>query len=321
MMPGYSEEMLVAVSHLYYTEGLKQEDVAFRMNLSRLAVTRMLKRARDQGIVQIIVKRPLPELVGLALELEKKYGLKAVRVVQTGTTQEETIAAMGRAGAEFLSTMIRTGCRIGVAWSRTLSSIVPYVRRTTKGGVCINELAGTHLAAGVPYGVSWALAEKLHVPLESIPMPVLVKSEHAKEVMLREVMIRKALANACKVDIAFVGLGNASEGSSLVDSGYITGVQLKEFTTKGVVGELLLRCYDAQGKYVHMSFEKRTMSIEWEQIRNLPFVAAMAFGPTKMAAIAGALAGNIIHGLVTDRSTALALLGYGLTGSSRMGDP
>jgi DNA-binding transcriptional regulator LsrR (DeoR family) len=307
-MSGYTEEMLVAVSHLYYMEGLKQEDVAFRMNISRLAVTRMLKKARDQGVVQITVKRPLPELVGLALELEKKYGLKAVRVVQTGTTPEDTTAAMGRAGAELLSNLIRPGCRIGVAWSRTVSAIVPYVRRTFKSGVRVNELAGTFLAPNIPYGVSWVLAEKLHVPLESIPMPVLVKSEHAREVMLKELMIRKAMANAGKVDVALVGLGNVSEGSSLVDSGYITSAHLKEFKTKGAVGELLMRCYDARGEYIHMSFEKRTISIDWEQIRKLPFVVAMAFGSSKMDAILGALAGGIIHGLVTDRSTAIALL-------------
>jgi deoxyribonucleoside regulator len=307
-MSGYSEDLLVAVAHLYYLEGLKQEDVAFRMNLSRLAVTRMLKKARDQGIVQISVKRPLPELVGLALELEKKYGLKAVRVVQTGPGPEDTTAAMGRAGAELLSSFIRPGSRIGVAWSRTVSAIVPYVHRTSKGGVRVNELAGTFLAPNIPYGVSWVLAERLHVPLESIPMPVLVKSEHARDVMMKEHLIRSALSNAGKVDIALVGLGDVSEGSSLLDTGYITRSHLKEYRTKGAVGELLMRCFDARGQYIRMSFEKRIVSIEWEQIRGLPFVVAMAFGPSKVRAILGALAGGVIHGLVTDRATAMSLL-------------
>ena len=307
-MPGYSEEMLVAVSHLYYTEGFKQEAVASRLNVSRLAVTRMLKKARDQGIVQITVNRPLPAHVSLALGLEKKYGLRTTRVVQTGATREETTAAIGRAGAELLAGFIRPGLRIGVAWSRTVSAIIPFVRRTFKTGVCINELAGTYLAPNIPYGVSLALADKLHVPLESIPMPVLVKSEHARDIMLKEHMIRRALANAARVDIALVGLGTVSESSSIVDSGYITKTNLKEFESRGVAGELLLRCYDSEGRYIHMSFEKRTISVTWDQIQSLPFVAAMAFGPEKMSAIRGALAGNIIHGLVTDRSTAMALL-------------
>ena len=307
-MSGYSEDALATAAHLYYTEGLKQEAVAGRMNISRLAVTRMLKKARDQGIVQISVNRPLPALVGLAIGLEKKYGLKSVRVVQTGAAQEETVAAIGRAGAEFLSSLLRPGCRIGVAWSRTVSSILPYVRRTSKSGVCINELAGTYLAPNIPYGVSMALAEKLHVPLESIPMPVLALHEHARDIMLKEHMIRKALANAARVDIALVGLGKVSESSSMVDAGYVAKAHLKEFEMKGVVGELLLRCYDAHGQYIRMSFEKRTISLTWERIKSLPFVAAMAFGAEKLDAIRGALDGHVIHGLVTDKNTAAALL-------------
>ena len=97
-----------------------------------------------------------------------------------------------------------------------MSAIIPFVRRTFKTGVCINELAGTYLAPNIPYGVSLALADKLHVPLESIPMPVLVKSEHARDIMLKEHMIRRALANAARVDIALVGLGTVSESSSIV---------------------------------------------------------------------------------------------------------
>ncbi|HVP18098.1 MAG TPA: sugar-binding domain-containing protein [Spirochaetia bacterium] len=326
-MPAYTEEMLVAVSHLYYSEGFKQEAVASRLNVSRLAVTRMLKKARDQGIVQISVNRPLPELVGMALDMEKKCGLRSVRVVQTGSTFEETTAAMGRAGAELLCGFLRPGCRIGVAWSRTVSSIVPYVRRSLTTGVRINELAGTYLAPNIPYGVSLVLAEKLHVPLESIPMPVLVKSERVRQIMLREPMIRRAMSNAARVDIALVGLGNISEESSVAQSGFITAAHLAELTSKGAAGEILMRYYDRQGRYIHTSFEKRTVSISWEQIRKLPFVVALAFGPSKMEAIQGAMAGGVIHGLVTDRSTAMALLEAGqprfaaASGSSRMRAP
>jgi DNA-binding transcriptional regulator LsrR (DeoR family) len=289
-------------------EGLKQEDVAFRMNLSRLAVTRMLKKAREEGVVQISVKGPLPEMVGLALRLEQKHGLKAARVVQTGAIAEDTAASMGRAGAELLSHLLRSNFRLGVAWSRTVSSILPYVRRTTRSGVIINELAGTYLAPNIPYSVSWQLAEKLGVPLESVPMPVLVKSEHVRQIMLKEPMIRRAMANATRVDLALVGLGNVSEGSSLEQSGYITQFHLQEFKSKGAVGDILMRYYDRDGRYIHMSFEKRTVSIRWDQIRKLPFVVAMAFGAAKIEAIRGALAGGFIHGLVTDASTARTLL-------------
>ncbi len=89
--------MLVAVSHLYYAEGLKQEAVASRMNVSRLSASRVLKKARTQGFVQISVNRPLPMIMSPALDLEKRYGLKVARVVQTCGAPEETVGRVAPA--------------------------------------------------------------------------------------------------------------------------------------------------------------------------------------------------------------------------------
>jgi len=68
-MPGYDDETLIVIANLYYIEGLSQEEVAAKMGLSRVAVTRMLRRAREEGLVQITVKKPLPELFALGLRL------------------------------------------------------------------------------------------------------------------------------------------------------------------------------------------------------------------------------------------------------------
>jgi len=213
-----------------------------------------------------------------------------------------------RIGAELLERLITPGCRIGVAWSATVSAILPYVRKTSVKPGRINELAGTYLTTGIPYVVSWPLGEKLGVSVESIPMPVLVRNGRVKEMMIQEPAISSALESAAKVDLAFVGLGNISRNSSIMRTGYIGEEHLEEFASKGAVGDILMRYYDASGRYIPMSFEDKTVSLEWEKITKLPFVVAMAFGPDKLEAIAGALAGGIIHGLVTDCRTAEILL-------------
>ncbi len=310
-MRGYTEEQLLVVANLYYIEGLNQEEIATKLGLSRITATRMLKKARDEGLVQITVKKPLPELYALALALERRYHLKAAIVAPGRSDPRESREAVGRAGAELLDRLITRGCRIGVAWSTTLSAILPYVRKPAVLPLRINELAGTYLAADMPFGVSWSLAEKLGVPVESIPMPVLVRNGRVKDMMIREPSVRTALESAANVDLALVGLGNTSRDSSIMLTGYIGDDQFEELTAKGAVGDILMRYYDAAGAYVPMSFEDQTVSLEWDRIRRLPFVVAVAFGPGKIAAIAGALAGGIIHGLVTDRWTAEALLERG----------
>jgi DNA-binding transcriptional regulator LsrR (DeoR family) len=139
-------------------------------------------------------------------------------------------------------------------------------------------------------------------------MPVLVRDGEVKEMMLKEPAIHEALENAAKVNLAFVGIGNTSSSASIVRAGYIGQAELSEFSSKGAVGDILMRYYGVDGRYIPMSFEDRTISLEWEQILRLPMVVALAFGPDKIAAICGALAGEAIHGLVTDRQTAISLL-------------
>ena len=307
-MNGSTEERLLIAANLYYMENMTQEEIAAKLGLSRVAVTRLLKKARDEGLVQVTVKKPMPELYRLALDLEKRYRLKAAIVASGGDSPKASLEAVGRAGAELLERLITPGCRIGVAWSATVSAILPYVRKPSAKPGWINELAGTYLTANIPYVVSWPLAEKLGVPVESIPMPVLVRSGRVKEMMIQEPAISSALERASKVDVAFVGLGNVSRDSSIMRTGYIGEEQLEEFSAKGAVGDILMRYYDAAGRYIPMSFEDKTVSLEWKKIRKLPFIVSLAFGPEKLEAIAGALAGGVIHGLVTDRWTAEALL-------------
>ena len=307
-MSGSTEEQLLIAANLYYIEGMTQEEIASKLGLSRIAVTRMLKKARDEGLVQITVKKPMPELYRLGLALEKRYGLEAAVVAPTRGSPRESREAVGRAGAELLERLITPGCTIGVAWSATTSAILPYVRKGGAKPARINELAGTYLTTDIPYSVSWPLAEKLGVPMESIPMPVLVRSGHVKEMMIQEPAIGAALENASKVDLAFVGLGTVSRDSSIMKTGYLGEEELEECSSKGAVGDILMRYYDAAGRYIPMSFEDKTVSLEWEKIVKLPFVVSLAFGPEKLDAITGALAGGIIRGLVTDRWTAEALL-------------
>lgn len=307
-MPRYTYENIVTVANLYYVEKLTQKEIADRMGNSRVAVTRMLKRADEEGFVQITVNRPLSDCLALGLRLERELGLRVARVAETGATMEDTLENIGREGADLLSRYALPGARIGAAWSRTVSAIIPFVRRPAKPPLCVNELAGTYLDPSVPYGVSWKLAERLGAQLETIPTPVLVQSAQAKAVMLKEKSIARAMANASKVNVALVGIGDLSKDSSLGKTGYRSDEQLAEIAAKGAVGDVLMRYYDAKGRHVPVSFGERVVSLDWKGLKELPCVVGIAFGRNKLEAIRGAIAGRIIHVLVTDRATAQALL-------------
>jgi len=54
----YNLDFVHKVAHLYYIEDLKQESIARRLKISRFKVSRVLKKARDKGMVKIQVVKP-----------------------------------------------------------------------------------------------------------------------------------------------------------------------------------------------------------------------------------------------------------------------
>ena len=80
LSPIDEQRLLVKVSKMYYEEGLAQDDIILRLNLSRSKISRLLQQARDEGIVQITVTTPRHMYSDLENGLEKQYGLAECKI-------------------------------------------------------------------------------------------------------------------------------------------------------------------------------------------------------------------------------------------------
>ena len=74
--------LMVKVSKLYYEDNLNQDEILEKLHLSRSKVSRLLQRARDEGIVQITVITPDGILSDLEAKLEARFRLQEVVVVE-----------------------------------------------------------------------------------------------------------------------------------------------------------------------------------------------------------------------------------------------
>jgi DNA-binding transcriptional regulator LsrR (DeoR family) len=305
------DDVMVRAAWLYYEARLTHEEIADELHMSRVAVTRLLQRARQEGVVRITITRPLPAEFELEVRLKKAFHLKSAVVVSPGASPADTLENIGLFGAQLLSRLITPGSRVGVAWSSTLAHLANYLEKNDPlVPFTVHELAGTFLGPATPYGIAWRVAEKMGVPLESLPVPVFVQSREAYDALMKEERIRLALQHATEVDIAMVGLGNLCPDCTLVQTGFLTPEQTDIFKNQGVVGDILMRFYDEHGNPVHTPQDGQVISLTIEQIRRIPHVIAVATGETKIAPIIGALRGRLVQGLVTDTETARQVLAY-----------
>jgi DNA-binding transcriptional regulator LsrR (DeoR family) len=140
-------------------------------------------------------------------------------------------------------------------------------------------------------------------------MPVPLISETPEERALFHALrpVQTVAKLAQEADVVFVGIGQMGDDAPLYKDGFVTLSQLRDMQAKGAAGEIVGGVYDAAGVYIETPISALVGGVRVEPGRPVP-VIGVAAGPTKVTAIRAALMGRIINSLVTDESTAAALL-------------
>lgn len=108
-------------------------------------------------------------------------------------------------------------------------------------------------------------------------------------------------------DFAFVGIGELNEAPPLLTDGFINQKELDALIAAGGAGEIVGWAYDEHGVQIDGLTNARVASVPLSQPPAFPTIG-VARGGNKLRAIRAALAGRWINGLITDETTASALV-------------
>lgn len=314
LSPIDEQRLLVKVSKMYYEEGLSQDDIILRLNLSRSKISRLLQQARDEGIVQITVNTPKHLFSELETRLEKLYGLYEAIVVEThaGDSQENIIRELGIAAAGYLERSVGTTTILGISWGSTLNGMVAALHSNRLPKTKVVQIIG---GLGQPEAEIHAtdlcrrLARSLGSQLTLLPAPGIVATEQARDVMLTDLYVQRAVEMFDHLDIAFVGVGAPTPESILIQDGSILSrTELDMLLENGAVGDITLRFFDAQGQPVLSELDKRVIGITFAQLKRVRRVVGISGGAEKFQSVLGALRGKLINVLITDSINAEKLL-------------
>ena len=109
-MSNPQEELMVEVAWMYYEEGLTHQAIAEKLNKSRVSITRLLQRAREEGIVQVRILKPLPHRLELKRRLQAKYELEDAIITESHSDFEKTLDGIGMAGVNHLFSLLQPPC-------------------------------------------------------------------------------------------------------------------------------------------------------------------------------------------------------------------
>ena len=299
----YEEEVLARVAWYYYHDGLTQNEIGDRLNLNRIKVSRLLEQGRRTGVINVKINSRYQGCLLLEDQLRERYGLADACVVPAlpGGSESERL---GQAAAQFLMQRLRPGDLLAAGWGATVSNAIQRL------GHVANErnIGLVSMTGGVGTYVDGMRAAHWGSDVHLVPAPLVVKDPAVATALSTEPAVTNLLDMALDASYQLVGIGELSQTSTVVRSGYISPSEIEPLRRKGAVGDILCRFFDQDGRVLNLPFHDRVIGVQLEALARSQKVVAAAGGHGKVRAIRAALLGRIASILITDEDTARSLL-------------
>ena len=122
------ERDIIKICYLFYNEGLSQIEIGTKMEMSRWKVGRVIKDARERGLITITINHPQADLTETEIKIAKKFGLKQAVVVDINEfSGNSPLDQLGAAGAQYLASIVHRYRILGVTWGLTMSHVAKFL--------------------------------------------------------------------------------------------------------------------------------------------------------------------------------------------------
>lgn len=311
----HPESLEARVIWLHDVGGLAAREIAWRLGVPETRVEKLLAAPRMGLAASLASDTETLRREAVALQLAARHGLDLVRIEPAISPAETAMETVSRAGAAFLADEIRNlapGRLIGLSHGRTIAGAAAAVPRLRAAHVRFVSLLGdlTARRSAYPHEVMYTLARRLGAEAFIMPAPLYIPTRAEKEVLEQISFIRDIQTLQAAADTLILGIGQADPDSQLLSMGMVERTALEDLMARGAQGEIMGRFVDGAGQEIDSELAARTISPPVASLRGRR-VVALAGGLSKLTAIRAVLASGILRELITDMTTAEALLAEG----------
>lgn len=308
----WPEQLAVRVARCYYELGMTQQEIARSVGIGRARVIRLLAEARDKGIVTIHINSPLLENVQLAEELAGRFGLVSADVCLSNTSDENLLAdQIAIAAGEFVLRMIEDNMTIGLGWGVSLKALARRIDRSSTTGVSVVSLLGslTQRSSIDRFEASTELAAKLGAECFYLPAPIVCDSQRSRDLLVDQFLFRQIFDRALSADLALVSIGGLNS-ATIRQAGLVDDDEYNSANRHGAVGNFLGLYIDKNAEAIDHPINERIVGVSGEDFQRIPRRVMVSAGESKVKALFAVLDKGLLTDVVTDHSTAQALLNF-----------
>lgn len=309
------QRQMYSVLVLHFIEGVKQSEIAEKLNLSHTKVNRMIAAGRKAGMVKISISSPFQRLVDMENDVTQRFGLKQSVVTPTVSDNPETTLQMvGRVAANHLLETLRDGDVIAITGGKAVSAVVENLEAERRFDVRVVPLTGgvqgkhytdvNHLAT--------QLADKLGGTAQLVHAPLFAEDQQQRDLLMNVASIREVFDLARQATVALVGIGSVqAPGSGYYDLLPDPARGGQALVDAGIAGEFLAHLIKADGSLAEIDLNSRVVALDPADLANCPTIIGVAAGSLKAGPVAATLAGRFLTSLVVDEEIARALDTHG----------
>ena len=297
-------ELLTEIAVAYYCDEVTQEEIANKFGFSRIKVGRLLKRAKEEGIVEINVRYHPIFSTQLEKQLTERFPVSRALIALDYADESEQRRQVASLVSSYLNNVLKNNVTLAVGQGRNVAAVAE-----NSGAISPRDcrficgIGGTHRPGDVINAdhISRLLARKFGGSSESLYAPAYVENPQLKDLLLQNGTIKDTLDRARKADIALVGIGDMNEDSYMVKLGWFTPQEISNAGLhQGVIGDIAgYDFFNARGEHVNTVMDNRVIGLSIDELRQIPCVIAIASENTKAMAIMGALRTGAIDIIAT----------------------
>ena len=293
-----NRNLMHSAAKLHYVDGLPQIEVARIMQVSTATVSRLIARAREEGIVRIHVVDP-DETNEIGERIRALLGLGAVRVLESS----KLAALSSQVGALLSEAALPSGAVIVLGWGRTVQAVIRGGLPTVAGATIVPATGGMHETA-THFQINEfvrAAAEQMQGNPVFLHAP-LIASPELRSVLANDPDTSRVMDLWSRADAAILGIGSFEAGTASQK------VSIPDAEARQTAGDVVRNYFEASGREIRWPGQENLIAIGRSQLRRIPLSIGVAAGTDKAAAIVGAARSGMINALVTDLRTAQTIL-------------
>lgn len=305
------EQLLVRLAWACEIEGMTQAQAAERFGITRLRVNKGLGDARRRGILRISVDSIYAAAAGLEWRLEQAFHLDRA-VVVPASDDPKSITPLISAGLGSLLGRLLTDPDLGtfgMSWGNTLNLATRFMQPIDRPDLEIVSIMGG-VARGSDvngYEITTRLADLCNAEHSFFTAPLFAGSAASRAIIMEQDIITDMLDKIRSCGAVALATGDLTS-SLLVRDALPRDIDAEELIALGGVGDIIGHVLDETGALVDHPVNDRVIGVSLDDLDAIPNVILAAGGLHKVPIITGALRRGFVNTLVTDETTATALL-------------